>query len=66
MTKHTDFDYAAKTAELDTVLAQLQTTDTPLDEAMKLHEKGRKLVAELEDFLKHAENEVNKQLSGEG
>ena len=63
MTKQTEFDYAAKTAELETVLAKLQNTDTPLDEAMKLHETGRVLVSELEKFLKQAENEVHKQLA---
>ena len=63
MTKQTEFDYAAKTAELETVLAKLQNTDTPLDEAMKLHETGRVLIVELEKFLKQAENEVHKQLA---
>lgn len=63
MTKQTEFDYAAKTAELEALLAKLQNTDTPLDEAMKLHETGRVLVSELEKFLKQAENEVHKQLA---
>lgn len=63
MTKQTEFDYAAKTAELEAILAKLQNTETPLDEAMQLHETGRALVRELEKFLKLAENEVHKQLA---
>ena len=57
------FDYAAKTAELEVILAALQDPATPLDEAMRLHGEGRKLVAEIEKFLKLAENEVHKHLS---
>lgn len=63
MTKQTDFDYAGKTAELEALLAQLQDPETQLDEAMKLHSTGQKLVGELEEFLKHAENEVHKRLT---
>ncbi len=63
MAKHATFDYAAKTAELEAVLAGLQDSATPLDEAMKLHADGLKLVAEIEAFLKLAENEVQKHLA---
>lgn len=59
------FDYAAKFAELEEVLDELQDTNTPLDEAIRLHEKGKKLVAELEDYLKGAEVVINKQLAGD-
>lgn len=59
------FDYAAKTAELDAVLAKLQNPATPLDEAMKLHKQGRTLVQELDSFLQSAENEVRKQIADE-
>jgi exodeoxyribonuclease VII small subunit len=57
MTKvdYTNFDYAAKTAELESVLAELQSSDTTLDTAIKLHDAGIKLVAELEAYLKNAE-----------
>jgi|GEM_PF-3766013 exodeoxyribonuclease VII small subunit len=63
MAKRTDFDYARKTAELEVLLAKLQDSTTPLDEAIKLHAAGQKLVGELEDFLKHAENEVHEHLT---
>lgn len=47
-------------AELDEVLARLQQDDIDIDEAMKLHEQGTKLVAELETYLKTAENKITK------
>lgn len=59
----TQFDYAAKTAELEGVLAHLQAEDIQLDEALRLHEAGKKLIVEIEDYLRHAENEVKKHLS---
>lgn len=62
-TNFAQFDYAAKTEELEGVLAHLQTEDIQLDEALKLHEAGKQLIAEIEDYLKHAENEVKKQLA---
>lgn len=57
------FDYAAKMAELEALLETLQNPATPLDEAIKLHSSGQKLVVELEGFLKQAENEVHKHLA---
>lgn len=46
--------------QLDEVLARLQQDDIDIDEAMKLHEQGTKLVAELETYLKTAENKITK------
>ncbi len=57
------FDYGAKTEELEGILAHLQAEDIALDEALKLHEAGKTLIAEIEDYLKHAESEVKKQLA---
>jgi exodeoxyribonuclease VII small subunit len=62
---YTNFDYAAKTEELEGILAHLQSEDIQLDEALKLHETGKKLIAEIEDYLRHAENEVKKHLAKE-
>lgn len=59
----TQFNYAAKTEELEGVLAHLQSEDIEIDEALKLHAVGKKLVTEIEDYLRHAENEVKKQLT---
>lgn len=63
--KNQSFDYAAKTAELEAIVASLQSSDVSLDEALKLHEKGQKLVAEIEDFLKTAEVEITKRTVAE-
>ncbi|MBL8122124.1 exodeoxyribonuclease VII small subunit [Candidatus Saccharibacteria bacterium] len=57
------FDYAAKTEELEGVLAQLQSEDIRLDEALRLHEAGTKLLAEIGDYLRYAENEVKEHLA---
>ena len=61
--KANDFDYRAKAAELEAVLASLQDPDIAIDEATKLHASGMKLVAELETYLKQAENDVRKHVS---
>lgn len=61
MAKKTDeFDFRAKTAELDELLAKLQDSDIQVDEAARLYESGLKLISELEDYLEHAENVVKK------
>ncbi|MFA5004135.1 MAG: exodeoxyribonuclease VII small subunit [Candidatus Saccharimonadales bacterium] len=61
MTKKTDeFDFRAKSAELDELLAKLQSPDIQVDEAATYYEAGLKLIAELEDYLEHAENVVKK------
>ena len=55
MPKNEQFDYAAKVATLETVIAKLQHSETPIDEAIRLHDEGKKLVAELNDYLEAAE-----------
>lgn len=55
MAKNEQFDYAAKVAALDAIIAQLQQNDTPIDEAIRLHDEGKKLVAELNEYLETAE-----------
>jgi exodeoxyribonuclease VII small subunit len=49
------FDYAKKVAELDSIIADLQSDDIALDTALTLHDAGQKLVQELESYLKQAE-----------
>jgi exodeoxyribonuclease VII small subunit len=44
--------------QLEEVLAQLQTDDIDVDEALKLHEKGTKLLDQLEKRLAGAEHKV--------
>lgn len=44
--------------QLESVLAQLQADDIDVDEALKLHEQGIALAAELEKRLEAAEHKV--------
>ncbi len=50
--------YKELQAELDRVLADLQSADLDIDKALNLHKQGQKLVVELEKYLKTAENQV--------
>lgn len=57
------FDYAANIAELEAVVAQLQNSEVSLDEAIKLHEKGKALSAALQAYLDKAELVVRKHMA---
>jgi exodeoxyribonuclease VII small subunit len=64
MTKKSDvFDYGAKAAELEQIVADLQNPDIQIDEATKLHAAGLKLIDELESYLKQAEITVKKHVA---
>lgn len=58
-----DFDYSAKAAELERIVAELQNPDIDIADATKLHAAGLKLVDELETYLKQAEIEVRKHVA---
>lgn len=47
---------------LENIVQRLQADDIELDEAMQLHEKGQALAAQLEEYLKTAENSIKKRL----
>lgn len=51
-------DYQALSQELDELLARMQSGELSIDEAMPAYERGMKLVAELETYLKQAENRM--------
>jgi exodeoxyribonuclease VII small subunit len=53
-------NYQSLSAELEGVLDALQQPDIKVDEAVKLYEEGLKLAAELEAYLKEAENKIQK------
>ena len=44
--------------ELDMIVDQLQAGDLDIDEAIKLHARGVKIVEQLEDYLSNAKNEI--------
>lgn len=46
--------------QLDTVLDRLQDPATEIDDAIKLHETGKKLLTELETYLEQAEQKIKK------
>lgn len=60
MTAKKELDYQTFEQELDTVLAALQQPDVAVDEAVKLYEKGMKLVTQLETHVASAENKLRK------
>lgn len=47
-------------AELDEVLEQIQAEELDVEAAIKLYERGEKLISELEAYLKTAENKIKK------
>jgi len=53
-------DYQTLNQELETVLAALQRPDIDVDEAVKLYERGLKLTADIEDYVKQAELKIKK------
>ena len=52
--------YAELSSELDKIMAELQDPATDIDEAIKLHERGQKLITQMQAYLKQAENTVRK------
>ena len=52
--------YQELKTELDEVLNSLQSNDSDIDKALKLHERGQELVAELENKIAKAENKITK------
>ena len=55
-----EVNYQKLSAELDTILAQLQADDVDIDAALKLYERGVELSKQLESYLKTAQNKVAK------
>ena len=58
--KQPDINYQALQAELAEVVNDLQREALPLDEALKLYERGNILIAQLEEYLKVAELTIAK------
>jgi exodeoxyribonuclease VII small subunit len=51
-------DYQTMSAQLEMVLAKLQSPDVHVDEAVRLYEEGLQLVAALEIHLQQAQNKI--------
>lgn len=52
--------YTELNQQLEEVLAKMQAEDIDVDEALKLHAQGQKLIKQLSDKLDLAENEIKK------
>ena len=52
--------YKQLQAELDEVMDKIQAEELDVEEAIKLFERGEKLIAELEQYLKTAENKIKR------
>jgi exodeoxyribonuclease VII small subunit len=52
--------YQELQAQLDEILARLQSDDVDVDTALKLYQEGQKLVKSLESRLTNAENTIRK------
>lgn len=53
-------DYRKLSTRLDEVLAQIQSSDVSIDEAVALYKEGAELIAALETYLKDAELTISK------
>ena len=61
-----EMSFETALAELEQVVGQLERGDVPLDESIKLYERGAELKARCEAKLKDAEEKVAKITLGEG
>lgn len=53
-------DYKKLSAELDAILDKLKLGNSDINESIELFEKGSKIIAELEKYLKESENKIKK------
>lgn len=51
-------NYQALQTELDELLERLQSGELTIDESVPAYERGLKIIAELETYLKTAENTI--------
>jgi len=58
--KSKDFDYKKLNQELEDILDKLREGNLDIDESIKLYDRGSTIIAELEDYLKNAENKIKK------
>jgi exodeoxyribonuclease VII small subunit len=58
--KDENVDYQAMSAELEAILLELQGNELDIETAVQKYERGLKLIAALETYLKTAENRVTK------
>ncbi len=59
-TKQDTPNYQTLKDELDTIMAELQRPDLDVDQTLEHYRRGLELVAQLQTYLKTAENTVRK------
>lgn len=52
--------YRQLTAELDTILSEMQSGELDIDQAVGLYQRGMEIVGQLSSQLKTAENKITK------
>ena len=52
--------YEVLYAELEDIINSLQSGDLSLDDAVTNYERSNKIISQLEDLLKNAENKISK------
>lgn len=60
--KNPAVDYRKLNAELDELIVKLQSGELDIDEAIACYERGSEIIAELQTYLKTAENKISKVL----
>ena len=55
-----EFDFEKELNRLKDIVNKIQDSDVSLDESLKLYEEGNKIIAELSEELKKAEDNVEK------
>ena len=58
-------DYRTMMAELQDILAAMQSDDLDVDEALRQYERGQQLIAELTQYLAVAENKITVRKNGD-
>ena len=56
-------DYQEMNRRLDEIVSALQSPDVSIEEAIALHKEGTALIADMQTYLKTAENHITKLTS---
>lgn len=58
--KIADMSFEAALAELETIVNELESGNTPLEKAIRLYQRGNRLKSHCESTLKNAEERISK------
>ncbi len=60
MPKKTKINYRQLNEELSEIILWFESGEADVDEALAKYEKAQKIISEIEDYLKSAENQLRK------